>query len=118
MPILKVTKLQTIAGLDRYTAKAWVNVNGTGVVAIRASGNTSSVTDQGVGAYYMNFATTLADGNYSYTHSYSNEINVQHGIGVVQNSFTSATLGVAHFNGANTLNTVDKSYVFITVFNN
>lgn len=118
MPTLKVTKFQTIAGLDQYTAKAWANINGTGVVAVRASGNTSSVTDAGVGFYNMNFAVSMSDANYAYTHSYSNEVNVQHGIGVVQTNFTTLTLGVAHFNGANTLNTVDKSFVFVTVFNN
>lgn len=118
MSVLKVAALQDLSGNGVYTAKAWVNFNGTGTVAIRASGNTSSITDVGVGAYYMNFATVQPNGNYSYTHSYSNEVNVQHGIGVIQNSFTSATLGVAHYNGANTTNTVDKSYVLLAIYNN
>jgi hypothetical protein len=45
--------------------KAWVNFNGTGTVAIRASYNVSSITDNGVGDYTVNFATALADANYS-----------------------------------------------------
>jgi hypothetical protein len=46
------------------SAKAWVNFNGTGTVAIRASFNVSSITDQGVGNYRVNFTTALADANY------------------------------------------------------
>ena len=44
-------------------AKAWVNFNGTGTVAIRASFNVSSITDNGVGDYTVNFTTALADAN-------------------------------------------------------
>jgi hypothetical protein len=45
--------------------KAWVNFNGTGTVAIRASYNVSSITDNGVGDYTVNFTTALADANYA-----------------------------------------------------
>jgi hypothetical protein len=45
--------------------KAWVNFNGTGTVAIRAQYNVSSITDNGTGNYTVNFATALADANYS-----------------------------------------------------
>ena len=50
-----------------YGARAWVNFNGTGTVAIRASGNVSSITDNGVGDYTVNFATAMPDANYSLT---------------------------------------------------
>ena len=46
-------------------ALAWVNFNGTGTVAIRSSYNVSSITDNGTGDYTVNFATALADANYS-----------------------------------------------------
>ena len=45
-------------------AKAWVNFNGTSTVAIRASYNVSSITDNGTGDYTVNFTTALADANY------------------------------------------------------
>jgi hypothetical protein len=45
-------------------AKAWVNFNGTGAVAIRASYNVSSITDNGTGDYTVNFTTAMADANY------------------------------------------------------
>jgi len=48
-------------------AKAWVNFNGTGTVAIRASFNVSSITDNGTGDYTVNFTTAMPDANYSFT---------------------------------------------------
>ena len=48
-----------------YAARAWVNFNGTGTVAIRASGNVSSITDNGTGDYTVNFTTAMSDANYS-----------------------------------------------------
>lgn len=48
-----------------YGARAWVNFNGTGTVAMRASGNVSSITDNGVGDYTVNFTTAMPDANYS-----------------------------------------------------
>ena len=48
-----------------YAARAWVNFNGTGTVAIRASGNVSSITDGGTGTYTVNFTTAMPDANYS-----------------------------------------------------
>lgn len=48
-----------------YGCRAWVNFDGTGTVAIRASGNVSSITDNGTGDYTVNFTTALADANYS-----------------------------------------------------
>ena len=48
-----------------YGCRAWVNFNGTGVVAIRASGNVSSITDNGTGDYTVNFTTAMPDVNYS-----------------------------------------------------
>jgi hypothetical protein len=52
-----------------YAARAWVNFNGTSTVAIRASGNVSSITDNGTGDYTVNFTTAMADANYSATMS-------------------------------------------------
>lgn len=48
-----------------YPCRSWVNFNGTGTVAIQASGNVSSITDQGVGLYKVNFATAMPDANYA-----------------------------------------------------
>lgn len=50
-----------------FGCRAWVNFNGTGTVAIRASGNVSSITDNGVGDYTVNFTTAMPDANYAST---------------------------------------------------
>ena len=47
--------------------RAWVNFNGTGTVAIRASFNVSSITDNGTGDYTVNFTNAMPDANYSST---------------------------------------------------
>ena len=48
-----------------YGCRAWVNFNGTGTIAIRGSGNVSSITDGGVGIYTVNFTTAMVDTNYA-----------------------------------------------------
>lgn len=50
-----------------YACRAWVNFNGTGTVAIRASGNVSSITDNGTGNYTINFTTAMPDTYYVVT---------------------------------------------------
>jgi hypothetical protein len=72
MSTIKATTLSTqsnatvsIDTVVNGTAKAWVNFNGTGTVAIRASFNVASITDNGVGIYAVNFTTAMPDANYS-----------------------------------------------------
>jgi hypothetical protein len=48
-----------------YGCRAWVNFNGTGTPAIRASGNVTSITDNGTGDYTVNMTNALPDANYS-----------------------------------------------------
>jgi hypothetical protein len=48
-----------------YGARAWVNFNGTGTIAINASANVSSITDNGTGHYRVNFSVAMPDANYS-----------------------------------------------------
>ena len=52
-------------GSENYKCRAWVNFNGTGTVAIRESGNVSSITDNGTGNYRVNFTNAMPDENYS-----------------------------------------------------
>jgi hypothetical protein len=46
-------------------AKAWVNFNGTGTVAIRDSLNVGSITDNGTGDYTVNFSSNMGNTNYA-----------------------------------------------------
>lgn len=67
MSTIKVDTIQNTSGVQQYLAKAWVNFNGTGTVAIRASGNVSSITDRASGKYTVNYSQTMPDANYSYS---------------------------------------------------
>lgn len=77
-----------------YGCRAWVNFNGTGTVAIRASGNVSSITDNGTGDYTVNFTNAMPDANYSVDGSIRNSTdgstanrdNTTHGLHVKGNT--------------------------------
>jgi len=61
-------------GTTNYKCRAWVNFDGTTTVpTIRASGNVSSITDAGVGVYFVNFMTAMPDANYASPASTSND---------------------------------------------
>lgn len=62
------TALNATGTAPIYACRAWVNFNGTGTVAIRASGNVSSITDNGTGDYTVNFTTAMPDADYSTVH--------------------------------------------------
>jgi hypothetical protein len=55
----------TLASAGQASVRAWVNFDGTGTVAIRASYNVTSITDNGTGDYTVNFTTAMPDANYS-----------------------------------------------------
>jgi hypothetical protein len=100
-----------------YGCRAWVNFNGTGTVAIRASGNVSSITDNGTGFYTVNFTTAMPDANYAVV-IYNNADS-----GTAQGSFnnnytggagarTTTSVGVASYATAYT----DSSLFDVTIF--
>lgn len=64
-----------------YACRAWVNFNGTGTVAIRGSGNVSSITDNGTGDYTVNFTTSMPDANYCVASSASSNSDPAGGSG-------------------------------------
>lgn len=59
------TQLFAPGNAPLFACRAWVNFNGQGVVAIRGSGNVSSITDFGTGSYTVNFTTAMIDANYA-----------------------------------------------------
>lgn len=81
-----------ITNTGNFTARAWVNFNGTGTVSIRASGNVSSITDNGVGDYTVNFTTAMPDTNYAVI-GHANWVDDTHANGLVsaQQSSTKTT---------------------------
>ena len=65
-PNINSAQFATVSGTAPiYACRAWVNFNGTGTVAILASGNVSSITDNGTGDYTINFTTAMPDANYA-----------------------------------------------------
>ena len=96
--------------------KAWVNFNGTGTVAIRASFNVSSITDNGVGNYTVNFTTAMADTNYAVSGSadaVSSKVSLYGpGTGTIA-SASSANIGVSTAGGVTGL--VDAPQVHVAI---
>ena len=124
----KVTTLADSAGANTSTpaaiaagiAKAWVNFNGTGTVAIRASYNVSSITDNGTGDYTVNFTTALADANYSMTASCSyrsGNYNSAHIFTNASGTIVAPTTTAARLQLSTvTLGSADSEYVTVAIF--
>lgn len=113
MSTIKVDKIQNSSGVEQYTAKAWVNFNGTGTVAIRASGNVSSITDNGAGDYTINLINPMPDANYAPNITIGgtisvNSIKLDAGSTLETNSFRINTI-----NGSNS---TDSLYVCASIF--
>ena len=61
------TTQPSIPALDKRMAKAWVNFNGQGTVAINSAYNVSSITDNAQADYTVNFTNSMANANYSFS---------------------------------------------------
>jgi hypothetical protein len=109
--------------LTGTTCKAWVNFDGTGTVAIRASYNVSSITDDGVGLYRVNFTAALTDANYCVTGSASNTTAspnltlTNSSLGGVSDGITPTTSAVrVRCTLTNTGATQDAPYMCVAIF--
>ncbi|MCA2930484.1 MAG: hypothetical protein ING36_06910 [Burkholderiales bacterium] len=78
--------------LPQFACRSWVNFNGTGTVAIRASGNVSSITDNGTGDYTVNFITAMPDANYSAIGTSAETTGAVRSISAVANTTTTCRL--------------------------
>jgi hypothetical protein len=101
-----------------YSCRAWVNFNGTGTVAIRASGNVTSITDNGAGDYTVNFTTAMTDTNYSFFGSAGQTAaaSVPAMVGINRDNFLYSTTAIRLFNitGAGAL--PDSLYLNVCIF--
>lgn len=101
-----------------YGCRAWVNFNGTGVVAIRASGNVTAITDNGTGDYTVNFTNAMPDANYSFVGTSSDPNDDSVGpvaVGMKSSTYvptTTARRFETAFNGTS----FDSTFVSIAVF--
>jgi len=99
-----------------YGCRAWVNFNGTGTVAIRASGNVSSITDNGTGDYTVNFTTAMPDADYAASSLNHNNAGTGIGISFVNNTVTTAfsTTGF-RFRTGDTGSTYDVAFITVAI---
>ena len=77
-------------------ARTWVNFTGSGTVAINDHFNISSLVDNGLGHYTLNFTVAFSNTNYCYTDSGNNTSGGARTVTTVTqntNSFTFKTRG-------------------------
>ena len=98
-----------------YGCRAWVNFNGTGTVAIRASGNVSSITDNGVGNYTVNFTNAMPDINYAYSLSRDRAAGASSGGSIVQLSSVAPTTTSIRILLENAANGADEDPITVCV---
>jgi hypothetical protein len=99
-----------------YGCRAWVNFNGTGTVAIRASGNVTSITDNGTGDYTVNFTTAMPDVNYGYALSGSQVGANWSNISPRDAGFAVGSFRIETFNGDATPAARDYDLVSVSIF--
>ena len=108
-----------ITSTSKGTAKAWVNFNGTGTVAIRASYNVSSITDNSTGNYTVNFTTPMNNVNYCCQVSAGNAaVGSQGSWSSVYDVSTNLTVSTRLAFYANAGATQDQEQAFLTVYSN
>jgi hypothetical protein len=117
-PTIDSAPVPTVVGTAPiYMCRAWVNFNGTGTVAIRASGNVSSITDNGVGDYTVNFVTAMPDADYCVTASGGRGDNAAEALiignkGTIAPTSSSVTLSSRIYTGA----VNDPAYTNVSIF--
>lgn len=109
------TQLNASGSAPIYACRAWVNFNGTGTVAIRASGNVTSITDNGAGDYTVNFTTAMPDANYSAHASVDGSGIVSGAIIEVRNYSTNA-VGIRGMNPQNGYANTDFPTFSVAIF--
>ena len=117
-PTIDSAQVPTVSGTaPLYMCRAWVNFNGTGTVAIRASGNVSSITDNGVGDYTVNFTTAMPDANYSIVALGSNTTTYNQFVQIY--NLTTPTASLVRIRGAASFTAgtnEDSTYMSVAVF--
>ena len=109
--------LSTASGsAPSYSARAWVNFNGTGTVAIRASGNVSSITDNGTGNYTVNFTTAMQDADYTVCSNGNYSLGVYVRFALRDMGTAPTTSAVRLLCNQSSATTADMEYVDVSIF--
>ena len=100
-----------------YGCRAWVNFNGTGTPAISASGNVSSITDNGTGDYTVNFTNAMSDANFGFSISSSSAQNINKAAAAGWSPGTNQTASLIRvFTRTGSSNAEDPPYVSVAIF--
>lgn len=125
MSTLKVNTIQNTSAAHSSTpeeiaqgrAKAWVNLNGTGTVAIRDSFNVGSITDVGTGQYQANFTNNMSDANYAVSCAAMNGVNIGTGTAQFNVTWFTTTSSTKVGTWAQTSGSfADRDHVMIIIF--
>ena len=127
MSTLKVTNIQDTAGGNSSTseeiysgrAKAWVNFNGVGTVAIRADFNVNSITDNGGnGDYTVNFTTAMPDANYCVTGTCSGADNPSSPVAILNTKLTGGltTTGCRIYSTNTSGAAANREFIAVAIF--
>jgi hypothetical protein len=98
-----------------YMCRAWVNFDGTGTVAIRASGNVSSITDNGTGDYTVNFTTALPDADYC-VNAGAKIVGNTRALSSVKQDVAQTTTAVRVISYDSASAVADAGFVFVSIF--
>jgi hypothetical protein len=116
-PNINSAQFATVSGTAPiYPCRAWVNFNGTGTVAIRGSGNVSSITDNGTGDYTVNFTTALPDANYSVAATVGQGGAGNTGIAYGTLESAAPTTSAVRLRASQGSANLDMSYNFVSIF--
>ena len=99
-----------------YGCRAWVNFNGSGTVAIRDSGNVSSITDNGTGDYTANFTNNMPDANYSYQLATSEQSGASGGNGINASDPSAITVSSIRMKVDQITTALNAESVSVTIF--
>jgi hypothetical protein len=113
----KIKALFNVTGLaPLYACRAWANYNGV-TNTIRASGNVSSITDNGTGDGTANFTTAMPDANYASNITVGAGNNVMTAIisGLTLTAPTASAFRFQTLNSANAM-AIDSDYVSLAIF--
>jgi hypothetical protein len=109
--------IQNSTGTEIGTfCRAWVNFNGGGTVAIRAAFNVSSITDNGVGQYTVNFTTPMPDENYVVTNGKDQTVAGGTFCVITLGTYTTSGFSVLNSQITNGSSTVDVLRGLFTIF--
>ena len=98
-----------------FLAKAWINFNGTGTPAVRASGNISSITDGGTGRFTINTTNPIADINYATVASASRTSTLAAVAGESDGGITKTTSAVQVVTNTDAAAAVDPTFVSVVL---